>query len=431
MNNYRLFYNLLANHLLANITNMFVWFAITFWVFLQTHSVLATSWIAGIFAVASMLGGIVFGPIVDHERKKTAVVHSSIISLVFYALGAFVFFTSDVTTFNNPKEPLLWTFIIIMMLGTVAGNLRTIALSTSVTMLFDENRDKVNGLVGATQGITFAVTSVLSGLVIGFFGIGVAIMGALVSTVIVLLHMYTVTIHEEKIVHLEKPKHFDFKRTFAMILLVPGLFGLIIFNTFNNFLGGVFMALMDAYGLSMVSVQTWGTLWGVFSLAMIAGSVYVTKYGVGVTPLRRIMILNLIMWGMSIIFPLQASIVLLSIAMIIWLALSPIVEAAEQTVLQNVVPFENQGRVFGFAQSIESAASPITTFLIGPLAQFVFIPFMTTGVGVTLIGVWFGTGPARGIALVFIIAAILGVIATLFAWNSKSFTELSNHHTDV
>ena len=38
--------------------------------------------------------------------------------------------------------------------------------------------------------------------------------------------------------------------------------------------------------------------------------------------------------------------------------------AAEQTVLQRVVPFERQGRVFGFAQSVEQAASPLTAFLV-------------------------------------------------------------------
>ena len=55
----------------------------------------------------------------------------------------------------------------------------------------------------------------------------------------------------------------------------------------------------------------------------------------------------------------------------------PYIEAAEQTVLQRVVPYERQGRVFGFAQSVEQSASPLTAFLISPLAQFVFIPFMT------------------------------------------------------
>ena len=105
------------------------------------------------------------------------------------------------------------------------------------------------------------------------------------------------------------------------------------------------------------------------------------------------------------------------------------VEAAEQTILQSVVPFERQGRVFGFAQSIESMASPITTFFIGPIAQLVFIPFMTTGAGVVLIGDWFGTGADRGIALVFISAGVLGLIATVLAWKSRSYRQLSTHYT--
>ena len=39
----RTFYQLLGNNLVANVTNFTVWFAITFWVFLETKSVFATS----------------------------------------------------------------------------------------------------------------------------------------------------------------------------------------------------------------------------------------------------------------------------------------------------------------------------------------------------------------------------------------------------
>jgi DHA3 family multidrug efflux protein-like MFS transporter len=93
--------------------------------------------------------------------------------------------------------------------------------------------------------------------------------------------------------------------------------------------------------------------------------------------------------------------------------------------LQKVVPYERQGRVFGFAQSVEQAASPITAFAISPLAQFVFIPFMTTGAGVGLIGKWFGTGVNRGIALLFIVAAIIGLAASLLALSSKYYRQLT------
>ncbi|MEB3067492.1 hypothetical protein VJJ00_08895, partial [Parvimonas micra] len=41
----------------------------------------------------------------------------------------------------------------------------------------------------------------------------------------------------------------DLRGTIRVVAAVPGLFALILFATFNNLLGGVFMALMDGYGL--------------------------------------------------------------------------------------------------------------------------------------------------------------------------------------
>jgi hypothetical protein len=47
----RAFYNLLGNNLIANITNSTVWFALTFWVYLETRSVSLVFTIAGIVGV--------------------------------------------------------------------------------------------------------------------------------------------------------------------------------------------------------------------------------------------------------------------------------------------------------------------------------------------------------------------------------------------
>jgi DHA3 family multidrug efflux protein-like MFS transporter len=119
------------------------------------------------------------------------------------------------------------------------------------------------------------------------------------------------------------------------------------------------------------------------------------------------------------------------VGMFIYLSVVPFIEASEHTIIQKVVPQDRQGRVFGFAQSVEQAASPLTAFMIGPLTQAVFIPFMTTGVGVQLIGSWFGTGSARGIALVFTLTGILGLILTVFAMRSTFYKQLSARYTKV
>ena len=93
--------------------------------------------------------------------------------------------------------------------------------------------------------------------------------------------------------------------------------------------------------------------------------------------------------------------------------------------LSRVVPFERQGCVFGFAQSVEQAASPSTAFLVAPATQLWVIPSMTDGAGARTIGHWFGTGADRGIALVFAVAGLVGLLATLLAFTSTSYRRLS------
>jgi DHA3 family multidrug efflux protein-like MFS transporter len=175
----------------------------------------------------------------------------------------------------------------------------------------------------------------------------------------------------------------------------------------------------------MMSVENWGLLWAFVSTGFILSGLVIARTGLGANPLRTLLLVNLAAWCVSMVFTAQSSIPLLAAGCFLWLFLGPYAEAAEHTTLQKVVPFERQGRVFGFAQSVELAAAPLTAFLIAPLAQFVVIPFMTTGAGADAIGDWFGRGPERGIALIFSIAGAVGLVATIAAFNSKYYRQLS------
>ncbi|WP_064485449.1 hypothetical protein [Pseudonocardia sp. HH130629-09] len=186
------------------------------------------------------------------------------------------------------------------------------------------------------------------------------------------------------------------------------------------------MALMDPYGLSMMSVAAWGLLWGVLSAGVIVGGLLVARIGLGSRPVRTLLLVNTVLWAATMLFPLHASIVLLALGMAVFMLLMPFAEAAEQTVLQRVVPYGRQGRVFGFAQSVEQAASPLTAFLLAPFTELVVVPFMSDGgAGAAAIGSWFGTGTARAIALVFVVCGALGVVLTLAALASRPYRRLS------
>ncbi|MFC5411456.1 MFS transporter [Larkinella bovis] len=422
------FYALLANTLAASLTNNAVWFALTFWAYLETKSVVVTSVMAGIYLATVAFSGFFLGSIVDHYRKKTSMLLSSLVSFGLYFFALILYSSTPETVFSDPSSPQLWIFLLLGLLGAIAGNIRTITISTLVTMLIPEpERDKANGMVGTANGVSFLIASLFSGFIIGFLGISWMLTLALTLTGLVILHVWMVPIPEPEIVHAqtETTGRVDIRGTLKAVRQMPGLLALIFFNTFNNFLGGVYMSLMDAYGLSLVSVQVWGVLWGFLSLGFIVGGIVVARKGLGVRPLRTLFLSNIIMWVVSVFFTIQASIVLLSVGMFIYLCLIPVVEAAEQTIIQKLVPPERQGRVFGFAQSVEQAASPITAFFIGPIAELVFIPFMTTGAGVDLIGSWFGTGSARGLALLFTVTGLVGLIITVIAMRSASYKLLS------
>ncbi|MFY1669788.1 MFS transporter [Plantactinospora sp. WMMB334] len=464
------FYQLLVNTLLVSVINFTVWFAITFYVYLQTRSVFATGVVSGIFLVLTALTGIWFGSLVDHHSKKTMMQASAAVSLTLYAVALVVYRVTPEESFTDPASVPLWVMIVLLMFGVIAGNIRTIALPTLVTVLIEEEtRDRANGLVGTTSGVTFLVTSVISGVLVAIGGMLWVLVLALVVLAVALAHLALVPVPHrpaapavgatpaapapvaaasaltgESSLTGEPPRAtgpavdaepavpakrtVDLRGTIRVIREVPGLTALILFSTFNNFLGGIFMALMDAYGLSLVSVQTWGLLWGLLSTGFIVGGLLIARTGLSSNPVRLLLLVNMVLWTVTLLFPLQSSIVLLTAGMYVYMLVVPYAEAAEQTILQKVVPYERQGRVFGFAQSVEQAASPLTAFLISPIAQFFFIPFMTDGAGARLIGGWFGTGADRGLALVFVLTGIVGMIATALALRSRPYRRLSRRY---
>lgn len=428
----RAFYHLLVNSSLAAVLNYTVWFAIVFFVYIQTQSVFATAIIWGIFSVAVTLTGIWFGSIVDHHRKKQVMIWSSLASLTAYIFAFGLYMVFPESAYKEVASAQLWTLVLTLMAGVIAGGLRSIALPTTVTLLIPEaDRDKANGLSGTALGLSILVTSVISGVLVGLAGMLYVLILAISGMFGIIAYLMAISVPEPEILHNpDAPKKVDIKGTLAVIGKIPGLYALILFATFNNFLAGVFTALMDPYGLSLVSVQVWGFLGGLVSCGFIVGGLLIAKKGLGRNPLKALLLANIIIWAVSCLVAIQPSIILLTVGMFIYMAVMPYIEASEQTVLQKVVPQERQGRVFGLAQSVEQAASPLTAFMIGPIAQFIAIPFMTTGAGAHLIGGWFGTGANRGMALVFTITGLIGLCVTLLALSSSFYRKLSKAYLE-
>ena len=186
-----------VNTLVSGVTSSFLWFALTFWVYLETRSVVATGVIGGAFSISSAVLGPFFGTFVDRHRKHTAMVLTTAVSAACFAVATVVFVTVDTDDLLRLRSPWFWVLVGSRCSARWPARCASIALSTCVTLLVPEDRrDRANGMVGTVTGLSFAITSVFSGLVIGQLGMGWAYYGSLALTIGALVHLRTIHIDE-------------------------------------------------------------------------------------------------------------------------------------------------------------------------------------------------------------------------------------------
>ena len=189
------------------------------------------------------------------------------------------------------------------------------------------------------------------------------------------------------------------------------------------------MALMDPYGLTLFSVEMWGILFGVAGTGFVIGGLLIAKFGLGKKPIKTLLLAVVVMGLLGAFFTIREWWWLYAIGIWLYMVLIPVIESAEQTVIQRVVPYERQGRVFGFTQALESSAAPITAFIVAPIAEFIVIPFMNSDAGQMQYGWLLGEGEARGIAFIFLISGLLLVVAALLAFTTKTYRQISAFYT--
>ena len=429
---WRTFVHVLINTGVAGLTTNFLWFAIVFWVYLETGSILATGILSGAYMILLAICSMWFGSLVDRYRKHRVMLVSAWFSMIAFVIGCVIFFTVPAETLLRLDGPWFWVFTIVLLAGCVVELLRGLALSTTVTLLVPmERHANANGLVGTVQGLSFIVTSVFSGISIGFLGMGATMLIAAALTAIPIVHLHLLRIPEPEVVHDPDRSAIDFRGGMIAILAVPGLLGLIFFTTFNNFASGVYMALLDPYGLTMFSVEVWGLVFGLAGTGFLVGGAIIARWGLGKNPVRTMLLLVALLGVLGATLTLREWPWLFIGGIWLFMLMMPAIEAAEQTVIQRVVPFEKQGRVFGLAMTFEAAAAPVTAFLIAPIAEFLIVPYMETERGQQSWGWLLGEGESRGIALIFVWAGLITAVVAVLALFTPTYRKLSRSYASI
>ena len=103
----------------------------------------------------------------------------------------------------------------------------------------------------------------------------------------------------------------------------------------------------------------------------------------------------------------------------------PFLNANLTTVMRTKVPTDLQGRVFSTRDTIQYCTIPLGLFLGGYLADNVFEPFMAGSSHLSLFLMKLvGIGKGTGMAVMFLITGIIGLVSCLLSLKSVAFKSL-------
>jgi MFS family permease len=105
----------------------------------------------------------------------------------------------------------------------------------------------------------------------------------------------------------------------------------------------------------------------------------------------------------------------------------PLVTSCSQVIWQKSIPKEMQGRVFSFRTVISTSFMPLGLVASPFLAEYVFEPLMVQGTPFSqVVGPYIGTGPGRGMAILFIFMGVMIMLVAILSFLSANLRSLGS-----
>ncbi|AKF80662.1 Predicted arabinose efflux permease, MFS family [Myxococcus fulvus] len=211
-----------------------------------------------------------------------------------------------------------------------------------------------------------------------------------------------------------------------------GLTYLLCFTTFTNASMALVLLLITPLVLSFTDVKSLGVIGSVSGLGMLAGGVLTSVWGGPKQRMRGVAGFPLIAAAMLLLAALPPSVPLLATAAMLFLFSMPLTAANSQVLWQTKVPLEIQGRVAALRKTVGQSAVLLVTLVAGPLADRVFEPWMAPGGALAdSMGRLLGTGPGRGIALLFVVIGLTVLCAVGLLLSSPRARRVQEELPDV
>jgi MFS family permease len=318
----------------------------------------------------------------------------------------------------------VWHIYVLSAVGSALGTFQQPAFDASITMLVPKERlTRASGMMQSAHSLGGILAPLLAGflfVVIGLSGIVVIDFASYFLAVVTLL-LVRIPQPEVEPSAEEGGNRIVSDARFAWRYLRerPGLFNLQLYYAgVNYFLSTVFV-LSGPLVLSQHDARVYGVVQTVLGIGGLVGGLVASAWGGPKKHLVRAVTGGIAFYMVGVIIAglrIHPAFPALGLGLNVFVV--AIVQSISNAIWQLKVSPEVQGRVFSLRYMVATIISPLAYLTAGPLADRVFEPLMREGGALarTLLGKMLGTGPGRGIGLIYVLSGLLVILISAVAY---------------
>jgi MFS transporter, DHA3 family, macrolide efflux protein len=407
-------------------------FALTIWAWQATGqaTVLALVVFFGFFPRILMTP--IAGALVDRWNRKLAMMLSDLAAGIA-TIAIFVLLQTG--------HLEIWHLYAAAAFSGVFGSFQVPAYGASITLMVPkEHYTRADAMLGLVESASSVFAPIAAGALLAFTGIGTILIVDMVTFVFAVGTLLFVHVPQPPRVaaeeHEKRSLWGDMMLGFRHIFSHASLRGLLVLVLVVNITSSVWFALLSP----LVLARSGGdelALGAVRMILGVGGVVGGTLVGIWGGPKRRRMQWVLLAVGASsllgnVLVGVGRSVLVWGAGAFLAEAIMPIALGANQAIWQMKTPAHLQGRIFSARIVVTQLGATLALIAGGVLADSVFEPFMSGPSGfANALRPLVGSGPGAGIALMFVLAGLVGALAAAVAYFYRPVRDIETLLPDI
>lgn len=402
-------------------------FALGVWFLEQNGSVSSYSTILVTVLTPSILLTPIIGVFIDRIHRKRLILIGHI--------GAGVCSLIIISLLITDSFNFIYIAIIIAISSTFNALVGPSLLAATSTLVDKKNLEKTSGLDGLGRALCTIAAAPIAVLLLSIIDLtGILIIDIISFSIAVISISFISIPHHDEILEKLSPKKF-----LTELMIGPryikehtNLIYLLIFFSMFCFFIGVGNAIFPPYVLSIGNRQDLAMVLSAGGIGTLLGGITLMIWGGPKKKIRGVLLFAACYGAILLLAIPQPTIIIITCAIFTASFMQIISWGCNQVIWQKKVEPNKQGRVFTFAITACTISIPIGAKVAGWAVDHLFTPALLAGGALddSVIADVIGTGPSRGIALMFVISAIAVILLSVLAFRSEKIRKIETEIPD-